>query len=65
MLETTTKIMLNIASPGVAFGWWQLPAEGNPMLGFRGAARYYSDRYRAGFLLERQALKKVREEMGF
>ncbi len=41
------------------------PAEANPMLGFRGAARYYSDRYRAGFLLECQALKKVREEMGF
>ncbi len=159
--ETTTKIMLNIASPGAAFDWWQLPAEGiglarmefvinnlikihpmalvnyenladrdawqtirdmtqgyddkcdyfidklsqgiskiaasqyphpvivrlsdfktneyadliggrdfepaeaNPMLGFRGAARYYSDRYKAGFLLECQALKKVREEMGF
>ncbi len=41
------------------------PEESNPMLGFRGAARYYSDRYRAGFLLECQALKKVREEMGF
>ncbi|WP_121969884.1 phosphoenolpyruvate synthase [Leptolyngbya sp. BC1307] len=159
--ETSTKIMLNIASPGVAFDWWQLPAEGiglarmefiinnlikihpmalinydgledrdawqtirdmthgyddkrdyfvdklsqgigkiaasqyphpvivrlsdfktneyadliggrdfepeeaNPMLGFRGAARYYSDRYKAGFLLECQALKKVRENMGF
>ncbi|MGI8936325.1 MAG: phosphoenolpyruvate synthase, partial [Phormidesmis sp.] len=159
--ETSTKIMLNIASPGAAFDWWQLPAEGiglarmefiinnlikihpmalinydgledrdawqtirdmthgyddkrdyfvdklsqgigkiaasqyphpvivrlsdfktneyadliggrdfepeeaNPMLGFRGAARYYSDRYKAGFLLECQALKKVRENMGF
>ncbi len=41
------------------------PEEANPMLGFRGAARYYSDRYRAGFLLECQALKKVRDEMGF
>ena len=41
------------------------PEESNPMLGFRGAARYYSDRYRAGFLLECQALRKVREEMGF
>ena len=161
MPETRTKIMLNIASPGAAFDWWRLPAEGiglarmefiinnlikihpmalihydelkdreawqtirdmtqgyddkreyfvdrlsqgigkiaasqyphpvivrlsdfktneyadliggrdfepeeaNPMLGFRGAARYYSDRYKAGFLLECQALKKVREEMGF
>ncbi len=161
MPETTTKIMLNIASPGAAFDWWQLPAEGiglarmefiinnlikihpmalinyetladrdawqtirdmtqgynnkcdyfidklsqgigkiaasqyphpvivrlsdfktneyadliggrdfepkeaNPMLGFRGAARYYSDRYKAGFLLECQALKKVRDKMGF
>jgi pyruvate, water dikinase len=159
--ETRTKIMLNIASPGAAFDWWQLPAQGiglarmefiinnlikihpmalihydrlkdrnawqtirdithgyddkreyfvdrlsqgigkiaasqyphpvivrlsdfktneyadliggrdfepeeaNPMLGFRGAARYYSDRYKAGFLLECQALKRVREEMGF
>ncbi|MBE9075698.1 phosphoenolpyruvate synthase [Romeria aff. gracilis LEGE 07310] len=41
------------------------PKESNPMLGFRGAARYYSDRYRAGFALECQALKRVREEMGF
>jgi len=161
MPETRTQIMLNIASPGAAFDWWQLPAQGiglarmefiinnlikihpmalihydeladrdawqtirdmtkgyddkceyfidrlsqgigkiaasqyphpvivrlsdfktneyadliggrdfepkeaNPMLGFRGAARYYSDRYRAGFLLECQALKRVRAEMGF
>jgi len=39
--------------------------ESNPMLGFRGAARYYSDRYRAGFDLECQAIRRVREEMGF
>jgi len=39
--------------------------EENPMLGFRGASRYYDDRYRDGFLLECQALKRVREEMGF
>ncbi|NER80430.1 MAG: phosphoenolpyruvate synthase, partial [Leptolyngbya sp. SIO1D8] len=39
--------------------------ESNPMLGFRGAARYYSDRYRDGFALECQAVKKVREELGF
>ncbi len=40
------------------------PEEANPMLGFRGASRYYSDRYREGFALECRALKKVREEMG-
>ena len=41
------------------------PKEENPMLGFRGASRYYSDRYRAGFALECLALKRVREEIGF
>ncbi|MGZ8283803.1 MAG: putative PEP-binding protein, partial [Allosphingosinicella sp.] len=41
------------------------PAEENPMLGFRGASRYYDDRYREGFGLECRALKRVREEMGF
>jgi pyruvate,water dikinase len=40
------------------------PKEENPMLGFRGASRYYDARYREGFLLECQAMKKVREEMG-
>lgn len=39
--------------------------EANPMLGFRGAARYYSDRYQAGFALECRAIKQVREDMGF
>src|SRR3989339_731655 len=38
--------------------------ENNPMLGFRGASRYYSDRYRDGFALECRAVKRVREEMG-
>jgi pyruvate,water dikinase len=41
------------------------PEESNPMLGFRGASRYYNDRYREGFALECKALKRVREEMGF
>lgn len=41
------------------------PAEDNPMLGFRGAARYFHDRYREGFRLECAALQRVREEMGF
>jgi pyruvate,water dikinase len=40
------------------------PTEENPMLGFRGASRYYDPRYRDGFALECQAMKKVREEMG-
>ena len=40
------------------------PVEENPMLGFRGASRYYHPRYQAGFGLECRAVKKVREEMG-
>jgi pyruvate,water dikinase len=40
------------------------PTEENPMLGFRGASRYYDERYREGFALECRALKKVRAEMG-
>lgn len=41
------------------------PAEENPMIGFRGASRYYSPRYRNGFALECQAIKRLRDEMGF
>jgi pyruvate,water dikinase len=40
------------------------PTEENPMLGFRGAARYYDPRYRDGFALECQAMRQVRDEMG-
>lgn len=40
------------------------PREENPMLGFRGASRYYNSRYQAGFALECRAMKKVRDEMG-
>jgi pyruvate,water dikinase len=40
------------------------PNEENPMIGFRGASRYYDPRYREAFGLECQAMKKVREEMG-
>lgn len=40
------------------------PAEENPMIGFRGASRYYHPRYQAGFALECRAVKKVRDEMG-
>ncbi len=39
-------------------------AEENPMIGFRGASRYYSDRYRAGFALECAAIRRVRETIG-
>jgi len=41
------------------------PTEDNPMLGFRGASRYYSDAYRPAFELECRAIKRCREEMGF
>ncbi len=40
------------------------PDEENPMIGWRGASRYYDDRYKAGFALECQALKRVRDDMG-
>ncbi|MGY0536388.1 phosphoenolpyruvate synthase [Nocardioides sp. YJ-D4] len=40
------------------------PAEANPMLGFRGAARYAHPAYTEGFALECAALRRVREEMG-
>ena len=40
------------------------PKEENPMLGWRGAARYYDQGYREAFALECQAIKRVREEMG-
>jgi len=40
------------------------PDEENPMLGFRGASRYYHPRYQAGFALECRAVTKVRDEMG-
>jgi pyruvate,water dikinase len=40
------------------------PVEENPMLGFRGASRYYDPRFRDAFALECQALKRVRDVMG-
>ena len=39
--------------------------EENPMIGFRGASRYTSPRYREGFALECRAIRRLREEMGF
>ncbi len=41
------------------------PKEENPMLGFRGASRYYSPRYKEGFALECLAIHRLREQMGF
>ena len=40
------------------------PKEENPMIGFRGASRYYDDRYKAGFKLECLALLRARQDMG-
>ena len=40
------------------------PREENPMIGWRGASRYYSDEYKAAFGLECKAIKMVREDMG-
>lgn len=40
------------------------PSEANPMLGWRGASRYYHPDYKEGFVLEVRAIKRVREEFG-
>ncbi|OGI50930.1 MAG: phosphoenolpyruvate synthase [Candidatus Muproteobacteria bacterium RIFCSPHIGHO2_02_FULL_65_16] len=40
------------------------PKEENPMLGLRGAARYYDESFRESFAMECAALRQVREEMG-
>ena len=49
---------------GMIAGTHYEPHEENPMLGYRGASRYYSDLYRTAFEWEIQALAMVREEMG-
>ncbi|HET7544843.1 MAG TPA: phosphoenolpyruvate synthase [Polyangiaceae bacterium] len=49
---------------GLLGGRWFEPEEQNPMIGFRGASRYYDDRYRAGFALECRAIQRVRETLG-
>jgi pyruvate, water dikinase len=41
------------------------PHEENPMIGWRGASRYYAEGYRDGFALECRAIRRLREEMGF
>lgn len=48
----------------VGGGAFEAPEE-NPMIGFRGASRYYDERYRDGFALECRALRAVRSEFGF
>src|SRR5207248_4903831 len=40
------------------------PEEENPMIGWRGASRYYHPRYKDGFLLEARAIRRAREELG-
>lgn len=49
---------------GLLGGQFFEPQEENPMLGFRGARRYYDPRYREAFGLECRAIRRVREEMG-
>jgi pyruvate,water dikinase len=45
-------------------GYRYEPQESNPMIGWRGASRYYDDKFKPAFGLECKAIKKVREEMG-
>ena len=40
------------------------PKEENPMIGWRGASRYYDPKFKPAFMMEAEAVKKVREEMG-
>ncbi len=49
---------------GLIGGKYFEPQEENPMIGFRGASRYYNKRYQEGFRLECEAMKVVRDEMG-
>jgi len=45
-------------------GYRYEPEERNPMIGWRGASRYYDERFKPAFGMECQAIKKVRDEMG-
>jgi pyruvate,water dikinase len=49
---------------GLIGGRYFEPEEENPMIGFRGASRYTHERYREGFRLECEAMKRVRDDMG-
>jgi len=45
-------------------GYLYEPEESNPMIGWRGASRYYDEKFKPAFRLECKAIKKVRDEMG-
>ncbi len=45
-------------------GYLYEPSENNPMIGWRGASRYYDEKFKAAFGLECKAVRKVRDEMG-
>ncbi|RQG95502.1 pyruvate, water dikinase [Natrarchaeobius chitinivorans] len=45
-------------------GWKYEPEEANPMIGWRGASRYYDEQFREAFRLECEALRQVREDVG-
>ncbi|MCU4925764.1 pyruvate, water dikinase [Halobacteria archaeon AArc-dxtr1] len=45
-------------------GWKYEPDEDNPMIGWRGASRYYDEEFRDAFRLECEALRRVREDVG-
>ena len=45
-------------------GYLYEPEENNPMIGWRGASRYYDEKFKPAFGLECKAIKKVRNEMG-
>jgi pyruvate,water dikinase len=45
-------------------GYLYEPEESNPMIGWRGASRYYDEKFKPAFGLECKAIKKVRDEMG-
>ncbi|MEW5747370.1 MAG: phosphoenolpyruvate synthase [Candidatus Thermoplasmatota archaeon] len=49
---------------GLTGGWLYEPTESNPMIGWRGASRYYDPKFRPAFGLECRAIKRVREEKG-
>lgn len=49
---------------GLIGGKYFEPQEENPMIGFRGASRYYREAYKAGFGLECAAIRRVRDDMG-
>ncbi len=48
----------------LAGGFLYEPLESNPMIGWRGASRYYDPKFEPAFALECKAIKKVRDEMG-